>query len=137
MATCTTPTATTTCYGMVTGTLERQQFERTTCRHHGSRYENNNKKIFSLSLTPVLNPMQGYSSRDRKNFSTVFRVHPVLKGSIFRKILPFSLARLLRVRILFANCFFFYTISVLNPTARQLLKKSRPACEQQHTRGKK
>ena len=66
----------------------------------------NNKKIFSLSLTPVLNPTQDYSSRDRKNFSTAFHVHPVLKGSIFRKILPFAIARLTRAQIFFANCFF-------------------------------
>ena len=34
--------------------------------HHGTRYENN-KKIFSCPLTPVLKPTRQYCSRDRKN----------------------------------------------------------------------
>ena len=94
----------------------------------------NNKKIFSFLLTPVLDPTQDHSSRDRKNSLRLFMYTQYLKGSNFRKKLPFSLARLTRIRIFFAICFFFYVTSVLKATARQLLKKSRLACEQQHTR---
>ena len=51
MATCTTPTATTKAYGMVTGTLELLQFERMTCRHHGSRYEKQQENFLTLTDT--------------------------------------------------------------------------------------